>query len=125
MKLFILHSFSLGLSLLDLQNKIGNKMFFVDLFDSYPFNNVRMLYKYSNLLSNMFWAAKRAETLCIAKASNIVSFYSFVKPLIFGMIKQEAHNDKFSNAFKAFLSRHQIFLKDKAQDRPDLLYSIF
>lgn len=73
----------------------------------------------------MFWAAKRAETLCIAKASNIVSFYSFVKPLIFSMIKQEAHNDKFSNAFKAFLRRHQIFLKDKAQDRPDLLYSIF
>ena len=106
MKLFILHSFSLGLSLLDLQSKIGNKMFFVGLFDNYPFSNVRMLYKYSNLPSNMFWAAKRAETLCIAKASNVVSFYSFVKPLIFSMIKQDAHNDKFSNAFKAFLGRH-------------------
>ena len=43
----------------------------------------------------------RAEFLRIAKESNKANFfYSFVKPLIFRIIKQGVHNDKFSSNCK-------------------------
>ena len=126
LKTYILQSFNLEVSFLDLQNKIENGNFLVGLLDDFPFSNVRMPYKSSNLPSNMSCAAKGTETSCIAKANNNVDFfYSFVKPLIFSMIKQDTHNDKLPNASKTFLSRHQIYFKHKAQDLQDLLSSIF
>ena len=48
----------------------------------------------------MFYSETGAKTLFIGKGNNNPDwFYSYVKPLIFRMIKQGAHNDKLTNAF--------------------------
>ena len=56
--------------------------------------------------------------------NNTNSCYSFVKSLLFRMIKQIAHNDKFSDVFFK-IKYHQIYFQDKAKDAQKVLSLIF
>ena len=98
---------------MDLQIKIENRRFIVDLLikeTTFPLV-VRKPYKSSHLPSSMFYSAIGAEPLRIVKPNNNANlFYSSVKPLIFGMIKQGAHSDKLSNVSKKLFKRQQILL---------------
>ena len=93
---------------MDLQIKFENGRFIVDLLikeTTFPLV-VRKPYKSSHLPSSMFY-----EPLRIVKPNNNANlFYSSVKPLIFGMIKQGAHSDKLSNVSKKLFKRQQILL---------------
>ena len=106
-----MNSNNLDASFLDLDIKVKDGKFQVDLFDkrdSFPFTIVRMPYKSSNIPSNIFYSSICAEALRIARASNNSnSFSSSIKPLVTRMLKQGAYKEKLSNTPCKFFNKHQ------------------
>ena len=51
--------------------------------------------------------------------------YSFVKPLLFRLIKQGAQSDEFSNVLENVFNRYQIYFQNKTKDTEELFALIF
>ena len=96
------NSEKLEASFLDLQIKIDNGKFIaglIDTRDNFPSASLEY-HTYS------FYSAIGAETIRIAKANNKADLFDLsVKPLIFKVIKQDAHNDKLSNILINFFQQ--------------------
>ena len=123
------NSNNLNTSFLDLDIKVKDGQFQVGLFDKrdvFPFTIVRMLYKSSNITSNIFYSSICAETLRIARASNNSnSFSSSIKPLVTLMLKQGAYKEKYSNALRKYFNKHQNDFQYVAKTAQELLTIIF
>lgn len=75
----------------------------------------------------MSYPAIEEEPLRVVKLNNNANlFYSSVKPLMFGMIKQGAHSDKLLNIFKNYLLTDiRFYFQRKARDALEHLSLIF
>ena len=85
---------------MDLNIKIKDGKFYFGLFDkrdSFPFSILRMPGKSSNVPSGIVYSAIGAESLRIARASNIPeSFSTAIKPLVIGMNNQGVSIEKIN-----------------------------
>ena len=75
----------------------------------------------------MSYPAIEEEPLRVVKLNNNANlFYSSVKPLMFGMIKQGAHSDKLLNIFKNYLLTDiRFYFQCKARDTLEHLSLMF
>ena len=112
-------------SFLDLNIKIKDGKFHFGLFDkrdSFPFSIVRMPDKSSNVPSSIVYSANGAESLRIARASNILeSFSTAIKALIARMSRQGVSIGKIKSSVLKFFNKHHPDFNNVCQSKQELL----
>ena len=116
-------------SFLDLDIKIKDRQFHFGLFDKrdpFPFSIVRIPDKSSNVPSSMVYSATGAESLGIARASNIPeSFSTAIKPLIACMSRHGLSIGKINCFIPKYFNKHQVDFNNVCQSKQELLTLVF
>ena len=97
-------------SFLDLDIKVNNRVFDIQLFDkrdAFPFPIVRMPFTSSNMPSSIFYSSLGAELLRIARCSTTVEFFvSASSTLLTRMRKQGAKPNRINRILNKIFGRH-------------------